>query len=222
MPNNRELKKLRRNGTSITLIEENIQNLISSYQFLTQADMPENVSAFINDMGYLASAPVTSVNDQTGAVFLSLFSGNYSDLVGKPTLFSGAYADLTGKPALFSGNYIDLTNKPTLFSGSYNDLSDKPTIPTVRRMETFSGVTDASGNFTVTYSSPFPLAPHVSPQLISATPSQVVRITSSTVNGFTVNVTNRASVTLLALEVLLAATTPVVGAAVSVTILARS
>lgn len=30
-----------------------------------------------------------------------------------------------------SGDYDDLINKPSLFSGSYNDLTDKPTIPTV-------------------------------------------------------------------------------------------
>ena len=44
---------------------------------------------------------------------------------------SGDYDDLINKPTLFSGSYNDLTDKPTLFSGSYNDLTDKPTIPTV-------------------------------------------------------------------------------------------
>ena len=29
----------------------------------------------------------------------------------------------------FSGDYDDLLNKPTLFSGNYNDLTNKPTIP---------------------------------------------------------------------------------------------
>lgn len=35
---------------------------------------------------------------------------------------SGDYDDLIDKPTLFSGNYNDLTNKPTLFSGDYDDL----------------------------------------------------------------------------------------------------
>lgn len=194
MANYRGPSKTRRNQSSMTLVEQMIQNFMDESGFLTQEDIPSRISYFINDSGYMVSAPVTSVNSLTGAVVLSLFSGNYSDLVGKPTLFSGAYADLTGKP----------------------------TIPTVRKMETFSGVTDASGNYTVTYSTPYPSVPHVSPQLTAGTAAQVVRVTSSTVNGFTVAVTNRASVTLLAVELLLASTTPVVGAAVSVAVLARS
>ena len=179
MTNYRGPSKTRRNYSSMTLVEQMIQNFMDESGFLTQGDIPENLSYFVNDTGYI-----------TGPVF----SGNYSDLVGKPTLFSGAYTDLTGKP----------------------------NIPTVRRMETFSGVTNGSGNYTITYSTPYPTVPHVAPQLTAGTASQVARITASSVNGFTVSVTNRASVTLLAVEVLLASTTSVVGAAVSVAVLARS
>jgi len=199
----------------MTLVEQMVEQMVEEM-------IPTNVSYFINDSNYISSAPVTSVNGNTGAVVLNLFSGNYLDLIGKPNLFSGNYSDLSGKPSLFSGAYADLTGKPTLFSGSYLDLTNKPTIPTVRRLETFNGSTDASGNFTATYSTPYTSVPDVQPQLTAGTPSQVVRITSNTVNGFTVNVTNRASVTLLAIEVLLAATTPVSGAAISVLVTARS
>lgn len=48
-------------------------------------------------------------------------SGQYSDLIGKPTIptvstvgSTGQYTDLIGKPTLFSGSYTDLTNKPSL------------------------------------------------------------------------------------------------------------
>lgn len=177
----------------------------------------------LTDLGY-----VVSVNGNSGEVVLNLFSGNYSDLVGTPALFSGAYNDLTGKPTLFSGNYNDLTNKPTIppaqVQSDWNATTGLGTIlnkPTIRRVETFSGVTNASGNLTFTYSTPYSSVPDVQPQLTAGTPSQVVRITSSTTTGFTVQVTNRASVTLLAVEVLLAATTPVVGAAVNILVTAR-
>jgi hypothetical protein len=43
---------------------------------------------------------------------------------------SGDYDDLLNKPSIFSGDYNDLNNKPVIFSGSYNDLSNKPVIPT--------------------------------------------------------------------------------------------
>ena len=75
-------------------------------------------------------------NVLTAASFADVaISGDYDDLVNKPTLFSGAYADLSNKPTLFSGAYADLTGKPSLAtvatSGSYADLTNKPTIPTV-------------------------------------------------------------------------------------------
>lgn len=38
--------------------------------------VPTNVSAFVNDAGYLTSAPVTSVNGQTGAVTGLQTTGN--------------------------------------------------------------------------------------------------------------------------------------------------
>ena len=57
----------------------------------------------------------------------SSFSGNYSDLSGKPTLFSGNYSDLVGKPNLFSGNYSDLSGKPTLGTVAAINLSNNGT-----------------------------------------------------------------------------------------------
>jgi hypothetical protein len=91
----------------------------------------------------------------------------------------------------------------------------------VRRQETFLSTTDGSGNYTVTYGVTYPSTPDIQPQLQAGTPSQVVRITASSTTGFTVNVTNRASVTILGIDVLLATTTAVSGASVSVLVTAR-
>lgn len=94
------------------------------------------------------SAPVTSVNGNTGAVTISVptkvsdltndsgFITSYTEI--DPVFSASAAASITsaditawnGK-STFSGSYNDLTDKPTLFSGDYNDLSNKPTIPTV-------------------------------------------------------------------------------------------
>ncbi len=47
--------------------------------------------------------------------------------------FSGNYSDLTGKPALWDSTWVSIKNKPNFAtvatSGSYNDLSNQPTIP---------------------------------------------------------------------------------------------
>lgn len=99
-------------------------------------------------------------------------------------------------------------------------LATFPTAPG-KRIETYLGTTDGSGNYTVTYGTAFSSTPDVQPQLQSGTTSQLVRITSTSTTGFTVQVTNRASVTLLGIEVLLAATTAVSGASVGVLVTQR-
>ena len=94
------------------------------------------------------SAPVTSVNGNTGAVTISVPT-KVSDLTNDsgfitsytetdPVFSASAAATITSSDitawngkSTFSGSYNDLTDKPTLFSGDYNDLSNKPTIPTV-------------------------------------------------------------------------------------------
>jgi trimeric autotransporter adhesin len=58
------------------------------------------------------------------------FSGAWADITGKPTFAAlattGNYNDLLNKPTLFSGSYNDLTNKPALFDGTWNSLTGKP------------------------------------------------------------------------------------------------
>lgn len=180
MTNNKDPRNDRRNNLPVSDYQNWVIGYLSQNNYLTSSTLPKNLSSYTNDVPYMSIAPVVSVNGITGAVVLSLFSGNYLDLINKPS------------------------------------------IPTVRRMETFLGVTDTSGNYSVVYSTAYPATPHISPVLVSATPTQVVRITSSTATGFTVNVTNRASVTLLSIDILLSATTPMVGAPVSVAVLSRS
>jgi hypothetical protein len=74
------------------------------------------------------------------------FSGNYNDLLNKPSLFSGSYNDLTNKPILFDGTWASLSGKPTFAdvatSGTFASLLSKPT--------TLAGygITDADGSVT--------------------------------------------------------------------------
>ena len=94
------------------------------------------------------SAPVTSVNGNTGAVTISVptkvsdltndsgFITSYTEtdpVFGASVAASITSADITawnGK-STFSGSYNDLTDKPTLFSGAYADLTGKPNLATV-------------------------------------------------------------------------------------------
>ena len=61
--------------------------------------VPTNVSAFVNDAGYLTSIPdsLGGIVNETDPVFTA-WDKNYNDLTNKPELFSGNYNDLTNKP----------------------------------------------------------------------------------------------------------------------------
>ena len=110
------------------LFSGNYNDLTNKPQIPT---VPENVSAFTNDAGYLTSYTeqqvLTISNDTvflTGGSFVKLpqgFNGDYNSLTNKPNLFSGAYNDLTGKPDL----------APIATTGNYNDLNSIPNIPNV-------------------------------------------------------------------------------------------
>lgn len=122
--------------------------------------VPTNISSFTNDVGYITDPGVTSVNNQTGAVYVqenvqanwSSTSG-LSAILNKPALkrvaTTGSYNDLDDKPTIptntseltndsgFLTQHQDISGKADIedlaavaFSGSYIDLSNKPTIPT--------------------------------------------------------------------------------------------
>ncbi len=122
--------------------DKNYNDLTNRPQIPT---VPTNVSAFTNDANYITATQVPSAQvnaDWTavsGAARIlnkpTLFSGNYSDLVGKPTNLSQFNNDLGLATVATSGSYNDLNYRPNLATvattGNYNDLSNRPTIPTV-------------------------------------------------------------------------------------------
>ena len=73
----------------------------------------------------------------------TLFSGNYNDLINRPTVpsktseltndssFTTSTQLATKADKIHTHNYNDLEDKPTLFSGAYKDRTGKPTIPTL-------------------------------------------------------------------------------------------
>ena len=97
-----------------------------------------DVEASFIDFGNVTNKPTTlagyGINDA--------FSGQYSDLLNKPTLFSGAYADLTGKPTIPTDVNALTDNDNLLFDGNYTSLNGRPSIPT-----DVNELTDADGLF---------------------------------------------------------------------------
>jgi hypothetical protein len=85
-----------------------------------------------------------------------------------------------------------------------------------KRVENYSGTTDASGNYTVVYTRSFVTTPTIQPVIANTTETQLFKITSSTTSGFTVQIRTRSSITVLSSDLLSSATTAVVGAQVNV------
>lgn len=94
------------------------------------------------------------------------------------------------------------------------------TLPTAKRIEVYTGTTNASGQITVTYSTAFPATPVIQPPA-PALANQVWTTVSSSTTGFTLQLNQRNTVTLLSAEVLLGATVPVSGASATILVVAQ-
>lgn len=169
-----------------------------------------------------------------------LFSGAYSDLTGVPLMFAPS-AHTHAAADIVSGT-LAVAHIPTLAisqtSGLQTALDSKfstptgttaqyirgdgslATLPIAKRIETYTGTTNASGQVTVTYSSAFSTVPNVQTPP-PALANQIWTLTSSTTTGFTAMLSQRNVVTLLGLEVLLGAVVPVSGSAAQIVVIER-
>lgn len=85
-----------------------------------------------------------------------------------------------------------------------------------KRIEAYTGSTDASGNISFTWAA-FTITPHVNPvQFPTVNDNDFVKIVSRSTTGCTIKVQNRTTTTLLGILILTAAIVPVVGASVGV------
>lgn len=133
----------------------------------------------------------------------------------------------TPQPLVLSGDYA-LLSLPSAasYKGYFAWVNDQPVnpkmywsngvswAPVMRRSERYSGVSDVSGNWTVVYPSPFIATPDAQPVLLNPTVDMNFRLTAQSATGFTVNVFQRSSLTVLGLNLLSFATVPVVGQSV--------
>ena len=130
---------------------EDTPNLFSgAYADLTgKPTIPKVISQLENDLNFVNITQLNTKADKVHAHSYNnledlptLFSGNYNDLLNKPTVpsktseltndssFTTSTQLATKADKIHTHNYNDLEDKPTLFSGAYKDLTEKPTIPT--------------------------------------------------------------------------------------------
>lgn len=131
-----------------------------------------------------------------------VMSQGYSTSSGSVSSVGVISSDLSvsGSPVTTSGNITVNLNNSGIAPGSYAPVtvSAKGIITAGKRFELYSGTTNGSGNYTVTFSTPFSVAPHI--QVTHTNPAnnlQFSKVSSCTTTGFTVNVYAFSQVTSL-------------------------
>lgn len=77
---------------------------------------------------------------------------------------------------------------------SVSGISEILNKPSLKKQETFSGTTNSSGNYTVTFGTAYSVAPNIQANIIGGSNTNLIKITSVSTTGFTVNVVNRVDV----------------------------
>lgn len=129
---------------------------------------------------------------------------------------TGKFNTPTGTTAQYVRGDGSLATMPVQVQPDWNATTglgailNKPAIPAQRRIETYTGATNAAGQIVVTYATAYPGIPAVQPPA-PALASQVWTTVSNTATGFTLQLNQRNTINLLNADVLLGATVPVAG-----------
>lgn len=190
-------------GVSQVLNKPNLATVATSGSYADLTNKPT-----IPSVNY----PVTSVNTKVGSVVLTS-----SDVGAAASVHTHAISDVTGLQTTLD------SKASTVSLSGYATTGALTTATTgLRKVETFLGTTDASGNFTITFANTYTTPPDVQPQIIGGTFNQSVRVVSVSNTGCVVQAAQRNLVTLLSVEVLLGATVNLVGASVTVQVTPRT
>lgn len=203
------------------------------------------------DVGAAATVHTHAIGDVTNLQTILDSKANSSTLANYVTTSSlsttlGGYASTTALATGLADKFNAPTGSTTQYIRGNGTLATFPSIPVVptnvssftndsgyltatsvatlglRRVETFLGTSDASGNITITFANTYATPPDIQPQIIGGTFNQSVRVVSVSTTGCVVQAAQRNVVTLLGLEVLLGATVALAGASVSIQVTSRS
>ena len=174
-----------------------------------------------NPNGYISS--ISSSNVTTALGFTPYNASNPSSYISRTGISAGSGISYNSSTGVITNTAPDQTVAITggtgiSVSGSYPSF----VINNQKRIETYSGTTNSSGSYTVTFATPYDSAPSVHASITNQSSTNwSIRVSSVSTTGFTVNVYQRAAVTVLAVEVLLAAVTNVSGATVDVLVVEK-
>lgn len=202
--------------------------------YVTTSSLSTMLSSYVTN----SSLTATLGGYATTTALTSGLSGKFNVPTGNTTQYIRGDGSLATFPTIPTVNYpvTSVNSKTGAVVLSTSDLTEGTnlyytntrvqsylTSQGFRKVETFLGTTNASGDLVITFANTYSTAPDVQAQIFpSTTANQIIRVTSVTTTGCTIRVEQRNAVTLLAVEVLLAAVVPVNGASVSVQVTPRS
>lgn len=150
-----------------------IKNLSSNFTSVT----PTKVLSFISDK-YIGISTVTSLfPTQTGN------SGKFLTTNGTAVSWGTA---LTSEVDGSTTNEIELPSQTS--NAGRTLITNGSSVSWGKRQETYSGTTNASGNYTVTFGTAYSSAPNIQASITSGSVNQFLQITNISTTGFTVNV----------------------------------
>lgn len=191
-------------------------NISVSNGLSLKLDKPNaNATDYVRGDGTVApfpAIPVTSVNTKTGTVVL-----NATDVGAAAFGHTHVISEVVGLQTS-----LDSKATTSSLTAGLATKANTAALTGMRKVETFLGTSDASGNFTITFANTYTTPPDVQPQIVGGTFNQFVRIVSVSNTGCVINSGQRNTVQLLGLEVLLGATVALVGASISVQVTPRN
>ena len=139
-----------------------------------------------------------------------MYSQPYVNMIYGTFTMASLAAQYSPTNADFAGRYAFCSDRPGGAGFVYCDGVNWTAAPGFPRIDTYNGTTNASGDYTVVYTTPFAVRPHVNPVPYPPADSTTrVRITAESVTGFTVKTERNAGVSLLGVDVLLLGTSNV-------------
>ncbi len=129
---------------------------------------------------YLDSADVSS----NGGMLLGIDSVNGKVKVSRLSGIHLPWNNIDSKPSIPAAQ----VNSDWTSGSGVSQILNKPTL---KRQETYSGTTNASGNYVITFGTSYSVAPNIQANIIGGSNTNIIKIVSVSTTGVTVNVVNR-------------------------------
>lgn len=163
-------------------------------EIATMASATSSIASLQTSLGVATSTLAGKFNTPSGTT--SQYLRGDGTLATFPGINAGTVTSIVAGTGLSGGTItatgtISLPNTGT--AGTYGRVTTdaQGRVTAGKRMETYSGTTDGSGSYTVTFGTSYSAAPNIQANIIGATDTQTSRITNISTTGFTVLVRNR-------------------------------